>query len=477
MWGFHPRIMQRLVSATIFPLLFYATPVWCSAVQFLARLTPLDRVIRLSGIATMGLLRTVSYEVAVMLAGFLPAEFQIRQRTVEFYLRQLTYGRNLITEEVRYAEPSHATTPLDILDFEVAQLDRHGSLPRHYLQRVETRSFWTVDPTSESWTLVPSILDAEVATQWIRQSRPVSAPDELWIFTDGSVDGMDCGASAVLFFGSSMTRQSYSVRFVGNRSSTQAELVAIILACQKVSTLGRFRRITLVSDSQPALLGIQRRQGITLLACRACDALSTIQTQTDELRLWWTPSHVELEENDQGHEAAKLATRGHPTDGTLIDIPHCYTTLRTKIRRFLFTQVNRQWTNSERGRALYSVMPTFSSSIAWTEGLSRRESALVAQFLIAHYATSSYLHRFGLREDSECVWCGDDGDDWEHRLFECPRFEYTRQRLAMEIEIDLEGAQCWCREFLLTDGRKYLAKFLKAVHGATRSCLEDLDRE
>ena len=34
LWGFHPHILHHLVHATIFPLLFYATPIGCSAVQF-----------------------------------------------------------------------------------------------------------------------------------------------------------------------------------------------------------------------------------------------------------------------------------------------------------------------------------------------------------------------------------------------------------------------------------------------------------
>ena len=91
--------MQRMVRAAIFPLLFYAAPVWCSAVQFHARVHPLDRVIRLCALSTLGLLQTTSGEAAMVLAGFLSAEIQIRQRTVEFYLRQLAYGRNLITAE------------------------------------------------------------------------------------------------------------------------------------------------------------------------------------------------------------------------------------------------------------------------------------------------------------------------------------------------------------------------------------------
>ena len=170
--------------AAIFPLLFYAAPVWCGAVQFLARLHPLDRVIRLSALGTLGLLRTTSCEASMVLAGFLPAEIQIRQRTVEFYLRQLAYGRDLISVEARCVGMTHALSPLDVLDAEVMRLDRYGNLPRELLQRVESRHFWTVDPVAISLPPIPSILPAAFAIQRIRERRSSASPELLWIFTD-----------------------------------------------------------------------------------------------------------------------------------------------------------------------------------------------------------------------------------------------------------------------------------------------------
>ena len=95
LWGLHPQILSRMIRAAVLPALFYAAPVWCGAVRHLARLRPLDRVLRLCGVCTLGLLRTVSGDAARMSAGLLPADYQLRLRVVEFYLRHLEYSRDL----------------------------------------------------------------------------------------------------------------------------------------------------------------------------------------------------------------------------------------------------------------------------------------------------------------------------------------------------------------------------------------------
>ena len=77
-WGFHPTIVRRLVDATILPSLFYAAPVWCSALRVRStRLAPIDRVLHLYGIGIMGLHQTVSGDAARTVAGIILEEFQL----------------------------------------------------------------------------------------------------------------------------------------------------------------------------------------------------------------------------------------------------------------------------------------------------------------------------------------------------------------------------------------------------------------
>ena len=328
---------------------------------------------------------------------------------------------------------------------------------------MEWRHFWFEDPAEAFWTPPISILPVEASVDRIRHERSHCAMDTLWIFTDGSVEGTSCGAAAVCFWGTTQDAHTLSTRFIGPHSSTQAELVALDLGCRWAQEIGSDSCITIVSDSQAALMAIGKTQGTSSLALTARHALRTLELCSRTLRIWWTPSHVGLSENDMADAAAKAAVAGTSFD-TLQDVPVSATILRSQIRAHYATRSDIQWGLSDTGRDLHDVMPRLPQDLRWTHDLSRKDAALTAQFLSGHYATQAYLRRFGHPIDGSCRWCDGPLDDREHRLFHCPRFEFFRQQLRTEIEADTGGAQTWEWDFLTGPGRRYLSRFLRVVH-------------
>ena len=147
-----------------------------------------------------------------------------------------------------------------------------------------------------------------------------------------------------------------------------------------------------------------------------------------------------------------------------------HTHTRTKITRHYIHRFDTQWANSEQGRDFHPILPHFSPSISWTQGLSRREAALVAQFLAAHFATFAYLFRFGHRGTCKCPWCGCPLASREHLVLWCPHFEYVRQTLSLEITRDTRGNFQWTWDYLVGDGRFYLAKFLRTFTSSLSLC-------
>ena len=184
------------------------------------------------------------------------------------------------------------------------------------------------------------------------------------------------------------------------------------------------------------------------------------------------PSHVGSCENDCADAAAKRAAQGQDVVPLLSGVPTCRTSIRSRLRQHYLEGANTLWAHSSTGRALYSLVPQYSTSLQWTRDLSRREVALVAQFLTGHYAFASYLRRFGHPFTGSCPWCSAPVDDRDHRLFNCPRFRYVRQQLTAEIEEMSSGEQGWTWDFLAHEGRRYLARFLRAVQGALMPALE-----
>ena len=182
-----------------------------------------------------------------------------------------------------------------------------------------------------------------------------------------------------------------------------------------------------------------------------------------DLRLWWTPSHVNLLENDLADAAAQTAALDPWPPLDLEAVPTCRTALRGLLRQTFVQRLDRQWALCDRGRDLFDIMPTFSTDLSWTDDLSRCEVALVAQFLMGHYATNAYLCRFGSRSDPRCDWCEAAMDDRQHRLFSCPRFTLIRQRLSAVLEADSREGFTWTWTFLTGPGRRYLAHFLRSV--------------
>ena len=462
LWGLHPSIFRHLVDAVVLPTLFYAAPIWCTAVRHLSSLAPLDRVIRHCAIATFGLLHTVSHEASQMMAGFLSADLTIRQRLLEFYLRRLTYGEDLLSMDTP-SSLNQTPSPVDILRLETRQFTTASNVSINQLQQVEQHRLWFLDPSTSRAIFTSSILDREAAIERIRVSRLHSSPNELWVFTDGSVDGRSCGAAALFFIGSDPLPRTFAIHFTGHHSSTQAELVALRLGCHHARDMGHFQVITFVSDSQAALLSLSSPHRCLSLTADVLTLLHELSTSETEIRLWWTPGHSSVLENDLADHAAKEAAQSVGLRTPTEAIPLCRSRLRSLIRRHYITRLETQWQLTDMGSALRDIMPHFSRSLRWTQGLNRRQVALTAQFLTGHYATNAYLHWFGSRSDPTCTWCSAPVDDRPHRLFHCPRFSLLRQHSSMVVEADTNGSQTWSWEFLVTSGRRYLARFLDRV--------------
>ena len=106
------------------PILYYASLVWANAISFRGALRPLERVLRLGSIISCGLLRTTSTDAALMLGGFLPPQLELQRRLIQFWLRSLTYGVDILRPDDS-AVKTFFCSPRDVLQAELRRFKRH----------------------------------------------------------------------------------------------------------------------------------------------------------------------------------------------------------------------------------------------------------------------------------------------------------------------------------------------------------------
>ena len=255
---------------------------------------------------------------------------------------------------------NRVVSPRDIVVHELRQLDRLSSTPASVFSAVDSHRLWLTDPASNPITFTPSILDRESAMDQIRTARSASSATDLWVFTDGSVEGLHCGAAALLFWGSETAPQTFTIGFSGPHSSTQAELAALLLGCRRASLASPSSSITFVSDSQAALRSLSQTRRTFDLTAQVRTALLALTASTPTVRLWWTPAHSSLRENELADAAAKAAAQGTRPPDEVIPVPTCRSSLRTILRRHYITRLETQWHQATTGRDLRAVMPRFS---------------------------------------------------------------------------------------------------------------------
>ena len=114
-WGLHPQVVETLVKGIIFPRLFYGVSAWGGVVRFQQRLQDIDRVLRMSAVVTLGLLRTTSGVKALAVCGWLPADLAICHELVRFVLRQRGYGREDLLERDYSLGVTRSISAIDVV--------------------------------------------------------------------------------------------------------------------------------------------------------------------------------------------------------------------------------------------------------------------------------------------------------------------------------------------------------------------------
>ena len=471
-WGVHPGVMAVLVRAIIFPRLFYGVSAWGGVARFLNRLRPLDRVLRMSAILTLGLLSTTSTVRAIAACGWLPADLAIRSELFRFLLRQRTYGREDVLERDHTLGVNGIISALDTARGEVRRLLRSGVVDVAGWTHLDPLCFHEHAPWDPTPELPIRFLPRETALAEIG-SLQTSASDGVWIYTDGSILEGERGAAAFFDDAQGPFGETQLLAKLGPlHSITDAELLGIRLALVHLSSRSDWTRAFITSDSQAALGQLrQARWG------RARSTIATVyrlvrslQARGHDIHFLWAPGHAGI----PGNERADALARAAAASSTLA--PETWGVSRMMVEGALRPWFQERATQQERALAGDILDPRedtiIRSDLRWLRNIpSRFMAARVGQFLSGHFPTARYLHRFGHLQTPMCECCG-VVDTRGHLLLECRRWTFLRQRLHQWL--CTEGAprsesglppRDWTWQFLVQTGvgRIWLGRFLAAI--------------
>ena len=470
-WGLHPRVVSVLVRAIVFPKLFYGVSAWGGVVRFLARLLPIDRVLRQAAVLTLGLLRTTSGPKALAACGWFSADMAIRYALVQFILRQETFGRRDLLHTDYALGVNQRVSALDIARHEVRAFRASSVDATRGWTHLDSLQFWVRPPWTSTCRVPARFLERESAAREISLAQTSQVGS--WVFTDGSVQDAYSGAAAVFEdphgpFG----RTALRFPLGPFQSSTDAELAGIRGALSRLAQSRNWQRATIVTDSQAA---IQMIQGTDWRRCRTSvrhiqQAIQALMAQGHQVHFWWVPGHQGIAGNESADAAARAAMEESRTTPGEYFVTR--TMLQGAVRRWYQSQVRAQ-ERSAQGTVLEpSEEVLVHTDLGWTQAMpSRFLAARVGQFLTGHFPTGVYLHRFGHLPSPLCADCG-VLDSRSHMLLDCPRWARHRARLRDWMQstrapttMPGEVSPTWGWDFLVgsSGGRLWLGRFLVAV--------------
>ena len=277
--------------------------------RFLNRLRPLDRVLRLSAILTLGLLSTTSTVRAIAACGWLPADLAIRYELFRFLLRQRTYGRADVLQRDHTFGVNGIISALDTARGEVRRLHWSGVMTEDGWERLDPLCSHAHAPWDPRPELPIRFLPRETASAEIR-SLQTTAPDAVWIFTDGSILEGERGAAAFFDDGGGPFGEVRLLAKLGPlHSITDAELLGIRLALDHLSSRTDWTRAFITSDSQAALGQLRHARwgnsrATVMLVYRL---VRTLQARGHVIRFLWAPGHAGIAGNERADALARTA--------------------------------------------------------------------------------------------------------------------------------------------------------------------------
>jgi len=347
-------------------------------------------------VCVTGALRTTPTEALNVLLNILPIDVQVRYVAVSSAFRlsetkswnARPYGHGNILESTAGATSS-------VTDFMTTKLD----LGRRAEAVFPTRKDWETKNHPEGFDTV--------------------------IYTDGSK--MERGVGAGVYSDTLGVAESY--RLPGKSSIFQAEVLAILKACEIANTNPHTgRQVAIATDSQAAIRALVSSTVSSKLVNECRDKLEGAGAN-HRITLLWVPGHRDIEGNEKADELAKRGSGLDSSTEELVYVP------MNIAKRVVFTQfllrASSRWKNSTKGKIAQKTWPTFDRNrIDELIRMTRKNVARVVAVYTGHWPIGTHASKMGIPFNESCRSCGDaqERETPLHFLCKCPALAGQRYK-------------------------------------------------
>ena len=347
-------------------------------------------------------------------------------------MRHTTFGKRDLFHTNYILGINQLVSALDIARHEVTAFRASSDVATHGWAHLDTLQFGVCPP----WTQLPRvpgrILARDTTHHEVTQAQ--SRQEGVWVFTDGSIQD-DFSMVVAIFVDAHgpLGGTSLQLPLSPFQSSTNAELASIRGVLSYLSYSQDWHRATIMTDSQAAIqmIHVTDWRGCRTSVLSLQQSFQALISQGRQVQLWWMPGHQGIAGNEHANSAAKAALEESRT--TSGDFFIARAMLEGTVRRWYQGQVRLQERNASGNILELTEEVIIHTDLGWTQAMpSRFMAAWVGQFLIGHFPTSVFLHRFGHLLSPLCKGCG-VLDTRGHLLLDWPRWAFHRERLKESL--------------------------------------------
>ena len=421
-----PSTARQLFTATVAPVVDYASNVWMHACQGQA-MAALNRVQRIGGQAIIGAFRTVATTVAEAEASIRTISERHADRATSFWMNSRTLPRSHPIPTLKTRVLQRFTSPLQKIALTHQSIVTEGmeTIYEYAIAPWEERIQKVIDTDLERATsIAKNIGGIRIATSSSCRAELVGI---------GAVKHDNTINPDVATLGSQHNIISIALGPRSEQNVYTAELSAIATGLRELPTYIHRRQIIIFTSNQAAIKAISNpnQQSGQHSIRQIYDATRELKKGNNHVLIMWVPAGQDFDLVQTAKQAAQQAIERGQLPQALA--PKAKSTL---INRAKATRTHGQRIPQEVGkysRELDIALPGRHTRTLY-DTLHRIEASVLAQLRTGMNRLNGYLNRIGVTESEMCV-CGQAKETVKHFLFRCTRWDALRIDMLNQSEM------------------------------------------